>query len=214
MIRFSTLMMFLFILCMVGFTLYFYPKLPQRMAAHWNAQGQVDGFLPKAVNLSILPVTAVLLTFLFLGLVQIDPMRRNIQQFRSYYDGFIFIVLALLAAIQAYIIAWNLGIKIRMNILMPLLLSLLFFGMGCILDKVKSNWFIGIRTPWTFSSPTVWKKTHLWGAILFKLAAAVVLLGVIWEQYAIVFVLVPILVASLITIILSYVFYKQQSSLH
>lgn len=211
MIRFSTIMMFIFILCMAGFSLFFYPQLPQRMAAHWNAQGQVDGYMSKAINLSIIPATAVFLTILFLGIVQVDPMRHNIQRFRSYYDGAIFIMLLFLAAVQAYIISWNLGIKVRSNFLMPLMLSLLFFGLSCILDKVKTNGFIGIRTPWTFSSPTVWKKTHVWSAVLFKIAAVVILLGVVWEQYAMGFVLVPILGACLISAILSYVFYLEEN---
>lgn len=210
MIRFSTLMMFLLILCMAGLSLYFYPKMPEQMASHWNARGEVDDTLPRAVNLTIMPAMAVFLTLLFLALTRFDPMRRNVGRFRGYYDAAIFITLLFLAAIQAHIIAWNLGFKVRTNFLMPLMLGLLFFGIGCILDKVKSNWFIGIRTPWTFSSPTVWKKTHLWSAILFKLAAAAVLLGVIWEQYAVVFVLVPVIGVSLITVILSYVFYRQE----
>ncbi|TFW31670.1 SdpI family protein, partial [Pseudomonas putida] len=36
------------------------------------------------------------------------------------------------------------------------------------LQRVRSNYFMGIRTPWTLSNETVWKKTHrLSGKLLF-----------------------------------------------
>ncbi|MGC9104795.1 MAG: DUF1648 domain-containing protein, partial [Candidatus Methanodesulfokora sp.] len=28
-------------------SIYFYPQMPEEMASHWNAQGQVDGYLSK-----------------------------------------------------------------------------------------------------------------------------------------------------------------------
>ena len=38
---------------------------------------------------------------------------------------------------------------------------LLFFCLvGNYLRTVRSNFFVGIRTPWTLSSETVWRKTH------------------------------------------------------
>lgn len=211
-IRFSTVMMYLIVLLMAGFSIYFYPSLPEQTASHWNARGEVDGYMPKAVNLSIMPAMALFMVLLFLGIIQIDPLRRNIQRFRGYYDGFIFMILLLLMAVQVFIIAWNLGFRIRINVLMPIMISLLFFGIGCILDKIKPNWFMGIRTPWTLSNPVVWQKTHAWNALLFKLASAVVVLGAVWESRAIVFVLVPVLTVSVVGIVLSYIFYRQETS--
>ena len=40
------------------------------------------------------------------------------------------------------------------------MVGLLFILIGRLLKKIKSNWFLGIRTPWTMSSETVWNKTH------------------------------------------------------
>ena len=51
---------------------------------------------------------------------------------------------------------------------------LLFAMLGNLMINIKPNWFIGIRTPWTLSSDTVWRKTHqitgkIWfyGGLLF-----------------------------------------------
>ncbi len=49
---------------------------------------------------------------------------------------------------------------------------------GNLLAKVRPNWFIGIRTPWTLSSKTAWDRTHRLGAWLFVIAGALVLADV------------------------------------
>ena len=94
-----------------------------------------------------------------------------------------------------------------MNIFMPLMIGILFFVMGAIMPRLKPNWFMGIRTPWTLSNETVWIKTHRMGGILFKLAAIAVLFGALWPRYAIFFVLVPVLAVAAITVLYSLIVY-------
>jgi uncharacterized membrane protein len=204
--------MVLFILCMFGFSGYFYPKLPSWMASHWNARGQVDDYMSKNICLFMIPVSSVFVALLFAGLSRVDPLQKNFQWFRVFNDTFLFLLLAFLFAVQVFIIAWNLGIKIRTAFLMPVLLSILFFGLGCIMGKVGPNWFLGIRTPWTLGNERVWRKTHLWSAILFKLAAAMMLFGGMMVYHPVLFVVVPILLAVLISVFLSYVFYRQENT--
>ena len=36
-------------------------------------------------------------------------------------------------------------------------------GIGVYLPRVQSNFFVGIRTPWTLSSEVAWHKTHAVG---------------------------------------------------
>ena len=50
-------------------------------------------------------------------------------------------------------------------------IGLLFIFIGFLLRQAKRNFFIGIRTPWTLSSDTVWNATHRLGAILFMMSA-------------------------------------------
>ncbi|MBM4102724.1 MAG: SdpI family protein [Planctomycetes bacterium] len=213
-IRFTTIMMVLFILCMFGFSVYYYPKLPHWMASHWNARGQVDGHMSKNICVFMIPAISVFVVLLFAGLSHVDPLQKNFRRFRVFNDTFLFLLLAFLFAVQVFIIAWNLGIKIRINFMMPVLLSILFFGLGCIMEKVGPNWFIGIRTPWTLSNERVWRKTHLCSAVLFKLAAAVMLFGGMMIYHPVLFIIVPVLSAVLISVFLSYVFYRQENRLH
>jgi uncharacterized membrane protein len=151
----------------------------------------------------------------------IDSFQRNFRWFRVFTDVYSFLLMAFLFAGQIFIITWNLGFKmwdqgfkIQINVLLLIPLSILFFGLSCVMEKIGPNGLIGIRVPWTLNNEKVWRRTHLWSAALFKLAAAVMLFGVICEEkYTMIFILVPILGASLIAIILSYVFSQQENAL-
>ena len=70
--------------------------------------------------------------------------------------------------------------------------------------KVKQNWFVGIRTPWTMSSPQVWEKTHRVASRLFQGAAAVILMGAFFPRLMIWFVLAPTFAITLYLIYFSW----------
>jgi len=52
--------------------------------------------------------------------------------------------------------------------------GLTFIVLGNYLGRVEPNWFIGIRTPWTLESETVWRKTHRIAAWFFVLGGVIV----------------------------------------
>jgi len=64
----------------------------------------------------------------------------------------------------------GLGYNLPVGVIMPGLIGLLFIVLGNYLGKIKMNWFMGIRTPWTMSSENVWNKTHRFGGKMFILA--------------------------------------------
>jgi len=84
----------------------------------------------------------------------------------------------------------------------------IFFYAGVLISKTKRNWFIGIRTPWTLSSDSVWNKTHKLGGALFKICGLFALLGVIFYKAAIFLILVPVLLSTIIVIVYSYKLFR------
>ncbi|MCJ7636463.1 MAG: DUF1648 domain-containing protein [Nitrososphaeraceae archaeon] len=72
--------------------IYYYPQMPEKMASHWNAHGQVDGYMSKFWGLFLIPVISVGIILLFIIIPRIDPLRSNIPQFRKYYDGFVVLI--------------------------------------------------------------------------------------------------------------------------
>jgi uncharacterized membrane protein len=190
--------------------LFFYPYIPEVVASHWDAQGVVNGYMPKFWGVFLVPIISLGLVLLFLLIPKIDPLKANIEKFRKYFDWFIIIFLLFLLYVNMLTILWNLGARFNMVQLMIPAMGLLFFYMGLLLQKAKRNWFIGIRTPWTMSSDNVWDKTHKLGAKLFMLAGIIALLGILLPRIAIWLVLVPIILVSMYTIVYSYFVYKRE----
>ena len=191
------------ILAAVAMNWWAYPELPERMASHWGPGGQVDGWMAKSVCVWVIPAIMVFQTGLFFVILLIDPLRKNIDKFFSYYAGFVIMMNVFLFAVHSWMILWNLNIQIPSNVFMPIGLACLIFYAGIVMSHVKPNWFIGIRTPWTLSNEIVWQKTHKLGGILFRVAAIIILVGAAFPQYAILFVLVPVLSVSAITVLYS-----------
>ncbi|HIH09509.1 MAG TPA: SdpI family protein [Candidatus Diapherotrites archaeon] len=189
---------------------YFYPQVPDLIATHWNAQGAVDAYTPKVPGLLILPVLILLLAVLFDAVPRLDPLRENIEKFRSHYNWFIILILLFMLLLHAQVILWNIGIQVSPNATLPIGLGILFFYIGVLLGSAKRNWFIGIRTPWTMSSDVVWEKTHRVGSLLFKIAGAICLAGVFFEKLAIYFVIIPVLSVAAFTFAYSYLEYRKE----
>lgn len=190
---------------------YFYPLLPAKVASHWNAAGQVNGYLPRFWGTFLMPLIALLMTALFIVIPRIDPKAANIEKFRGYFDKFIIILFLFLLYIYLLTLNWQFtGGGFNMITWLIPALTVLFYAAGVLIEHADTNWSIGIRTPWTLSSEVVWKKTHELGAKLFKLSAAVGLLGLIWNSLAIYFIIVPIILSAVGAFVYSYIIYRQQ----
>jgi len=187
-----------------------YPHMPARMASHWNAQGEVDGYMARFWGLFLLPFIFLGLALLFVAIPRIDPLQANIEQFRRYYDGFVILFFIFLLSMYAHVILWNIGIAISPNITFPIGVGILLYYSGILLEHAKRNWFIGIRTPWTLSNDKVWEQTHKRGAKLFKIAGVIAAAGVFFHHYAVFFILVPVISVAIYTIIYSYLEYRKE----
>jgi uncharacterized membrane protein len=190
-------------------SIYFYPQMPDQMASHWNAKGEVDDYMSRFWGLAITPLILIAMALLFAAIPIIDPLKRNIKKFRKHFDTFIILIFLFMLAIHLMVIAANLGKPIRFNVLMPIALGILFFYIGNLCKHAKRNWFIGIRTPWTLSSEKVWDKTHKLGAILFKASGIIAIIGAFFGPYALWFVLIPVIATAIITILYSYLEFRK-----
>jgi len=189
--------------------IYLYPSLPESMASHWNLKGQVDGYMPKFWGVFLLPFTAAGLSIIFIVVPRIDPLKANIEKFRRYYDGYVLLFQAFLFYLFLLTILWNLSVAFSLIQLLTPAIGVVFYSSGILLDKVKKNWFIGIRTPWTLSNDVVWDKTHKLGGKLLKITGVITLLGVLVEEIAILVILGPVLVIVVYLIVYSYLEYKK-----
>lgn len=191
--------------------IFFYPRMPELLASHWNIKGQVNGYLPKFWGLFLMPAISTFLLLLFVLIPKIDPLKENIAKFRRYFDTFVLLIIIFLFYLYLLTIFGNLNFRFNLVQLLVPALGILFFYTGILVENAKRNWFIGIRTPWTLSSDQVWEKTHQLGGKLFKAAGVIAFLGVFFQNLAIYFVLVPAVGVSLYMIVFSYFEFQKEA---
>src|SRR6266699_1618287 len=183
----------------VAVSLWAYPQLPPTVATHWNVRGEADGFSGRVVAVSIMPLLIILMTGLFNVLPRLDPRRANYAKFIGTYW--------LIANAAILFILIGHGIIVSTGV------GLLFIVLGNYLTRVEPNFFVGIRTPWTLSSDTVWRKTHRTGGWLMVLGGFVIAACVFFPPGAFLpLFIAAVLIMAVIPIVQSYILWKREQS--
>jgi len=211
--RNTTIVIMLLLLVGTAAGLLLWNRLPDQMASHWDINDQVNGYMPKVWGVFMMPLIVLGMSVLFLVIPGIDPLKANIAQFRETFNLFIVLIVAFMLYIHGLTLAWSLGYtNFKMSTSMLPAMGLLFIFIGFMLRKAKRNFFIGIRTPWTLSSDTVWDKTHQLGAILFMASGVLAFIGGIFGgMTAFWFLFVPLIGSTIFLLIYSYVIYQQET---
>lgn len=188
-------------------------QLPEQMASHWNVNDQVDGYMSKFWGVFLMPLISIGMLLLFLIIPSIDPLKANIAQFRETFNIFIALIVAFMLYIHGLTLTWSLGYQgFQMSAAMLPFMGVLFIAVGHMLRRAKRNFFIGIRTPWTLSSDSVWDKTHQLGSILFMLSGAFAIAGSFFGgRIAFWLIFVPLIGSTLFLVIYSYVLYRNET---
>lgn len=189
---------------------YFCPLMPELMAVHWNLEGQVDGYVSRFWGLFLLPFVSIGSFLFFLMIPKIDPLRENYEKFKKYYAGFVVFLIVFLFYLDLLVVSWNLNVKFNMIQALAPAFGFLYYFLGVVTQHVKRNWFVGIRTPWTLSNAEVWNKTHELGAKLFKACGVVAFFGLVVEQFAMYFMVLPVILVAVYTTVFSYSEHQRQ----
>ena len=185
-------------------------QMPQNIAVHWGLEGNANGYAQKDFGMYFVPVLMVAVALVLYAFPKIDPKRKNIEKFWGNYCWFVAAIEAFLLYLQILTVGWNIGFSFNMGQMLAPGFAFLMYCTGEIISKAKPNWTIGIRTPWTLSSENVWAKTHALGGKLFKLCAALSLLGALLPKYAILLLVAPVLLAAVYLFIYSYLEYSKE----
>ena len=202
---------FLLVAAAIAAPAWLYPGLPDRIPTHWNIEGKVDGYGGKW-TLFAFPVLMAGMLVLFYFLPVLSPQHFEVDAFRPTYLYIMDIVLGLFAYMQSvllYTVYQNVhaGRSVDLGSGFMAGLFLFFALMGNQLGKVRKNFYIGVRVPWTLASDRVWNDTHRLAAWVMTAGG---LIGFVLTILGVsILVSVVILVASgLIPVIYSFVHYK------
>ena len=173
-----------------------YADLPDQIPTHWNIRGEVDGRGGKW-TLFLFPAMMLVALILFYFLPALSPRHFEVDAFRPTYLYIMDVSLGLFAYMEFVLLytvyqavhesgSSNIGRGFFAGIF-------LFFALaGNVMGKVRQNFYIGIRVPWTLASERVWNDTHRLGAWVMTgaglLGFAMTVLGVpIWIAFVVLF---------------------------
>ncbi|MBO9128831.1 SdpI family protein [Bacillus sp. 165] len=191
------------LLISVVMSIVFYPLLPDQVPIHWNIAGEVDGYASKLFASIFSPLILGAMYVLFWILPKIDPRKENYQKFKGSYSIIIYAILTFLVIIQGTIITNGMGVTVHMDFIIFILIGLLFIVLGNYMQRVKSNYFVGIRTPWTLQNEEVWKKTHRLSSKLFVIAGMLFIISAFLPSGIRPFILI---VTIVVIVVLPYFF--------
>lgn len=200
-------------LILISFLLsyYFYQNFPAQVPSHWNINGEVDAYSGPLMGALMIPVLMLVMYLVFFFMPYLDPKKEQYINFSAVYHKFKELFLAFFLILYLMTGMNGLGYKIDIAFYIPLMIGWLFIVIGLLLKKVKMNWFIGIRTPWTLSSETVWEKTNKLGSDLMMISgllmAATVLVS---NTYKIIIFILAISLMVLVAPIYSYILYRKE----
>jgi uncharacterized membrane protein len=205
----------LIVLLSAGAAAWLYPTLPEQIPTHWNIRGEVDGRGGKW-TLFMFPMMMPLLLALFYFLPALSPKSFEVDSFKPTYLYIMVLVMGLFAYMQGVLLY-----TVRQSVVEHTDFDLgrafiagmfLFFGlMGNVIGKVRKNFYIGIRVPWTLASDRVWNDTHRMAAWLW-VGAGILGFGSIALGAPIYVAIVLLVAAGLIPVIYSFIHYKSLES--
>lgn len=142
---------------------------------HWGPTGEPDGFADRTVGLLLLPGAAALVAAVLWVVPSIEPRRENLARSATAYRATWIGVMLLFGGLHGLAVASALGADLDITRIVLIATGALFVVIGNYLPKVRSNYLLGIRTPWTLTSDLAWHRTHRLGGRMFVVGGVVLI---------------------------------------
>lgn len=195
------------LLVSIGLSAWAYPHAPDLVPSHWGPDGRVNGHLPKLWGLFLLPAVMAMQCTLVAVLPRISPRGFSMQSSLTVFNIVMGAVTVVMLWAELMIVGAAVGVPGASPNVLVVLVGALIALIGNYLPKVRKNFFLGIRTPWTLASDEVWLRTHRFGGWVFTIGGiAVVVFGLLGSVLPLTIVLLAVVATP---IVYSFVIYKR-----
>lgn len=203
-----------FVAIAVGVAIWLYPRLPPRLPVHWDTSGQANGYAPRFWGAAMWPLLIAGLAAVTAVLPAISPRRFEITPFAGIYDLLMLAIQGVMLVIGMAALLAGAGYALPMSTIAPLAVGVLLMVLGNYMGKLRRNFFMGIRTPWTLASEAVWERTHRMAGWLFVLGGAVMVVAALAGAVRGRLLLAVIVVVALVPVVYSYFVYRRLEGRH
>lgn len=188
-------------------SLLIYKTLPNELPIHFNFKGDIDGYSSKFFVCILMPCILCILNLVLIFITIQDPKKNG--HHNSFKNIIYFVIPSLSIIVSSISILSGLKKTIDVKTIMILFISILFLIIGNYMPKLRHNYTIGIRTPWTLNNKDNWHSTHRFsGKLWFIFGILNILTCLLINNIAIYVFLPSIILVSIIPIIYSLIYYK------
>ncbi|NPC91816.1 DUF1648 domain-containing protein [Bacillus sp. WMMC1349] len=193
-----------------------YPYLSNHIPIHWSFSGEVDQYATKAEAMLLMLGLLIFVYAVMILTPKLEPRKKNLALFSKTYHIIVNAMLLLFSVLNLLLVLTGLGYHVPMRSFVPVLVGAILIVIGNYLPRVRSNFFVGIKNPWTLSSDTVWKKTHRFASKMFTIAGILIAINGLFPigENANIAIVALILITVFAPYVYSYVLYRQEMGFH
>lgn len=202
----------LLILLSIGLAIYFYYYFPNQVPVHWNFQGAIDGYGGRIFGAWFMPILMTALYGILLLLPVIDPKNKRYHEFEEAYHAIKNLIIGFIFILYVFTGLVGLGYSLSFNLIIPIMMSSLFIILGYYSKKLKQNWTMGVRTPWTLENTKVWDKTNRLMGDLMMISGVIFLLAIfpVSNWLRLIFFIIPIGLLIVVPVSYSYFVFQDE----
>ena len=169
-------------------------RLPDQLATHFNFNSEPDGWSSKAFTVFGMPLIMLALHWITLLVSSTKYAQdRNLNSKVKFLFWGIIPAISLLMMVVCY--GRALGAPFNVGRVVLPFVGVVFAVTGNYMPKVRRNYSVGIKVPWTLMDEDNWNKTHRMAAPVWVVCGiALIVCGLIgdtsWFAFAIILVMV------------------------
>ena len=179
-------------------------RLPEKIPTHFGTGNEINGWSSKPMAVFGIPGIMLAVELLLFFVTTNDPKKRNIDGKLMGMILWIVPVVTLVTCFSCYAIA--LGVPVDVGMLVNFCIGVLFILLGNYMHRIKQNYTVGIKLPWTLNSEENWNRTHRMASWLFVLGGLLFITNG-FLQFG--WMIAAVLLITLIPGIYSYILYKK-----
>jgi len=187
-------------------------RLPSVVATHFNINDEPDGWMGKYTFWTVYACLTIVLPAALTFARAVDPRKEHYVRFETFFLISRWAVSLFLHGVCLTVVLRELGYSFPTSNIALGTFGALFAVLGNRMGQVKSNFFFGIRTPWSLADDDNWRRTHRLAAKVW-FAAGVVMFALAWfvpQTWSIFALLAGVVFSGLVPCVYSYVLFARK----
>lgn len=198
-----------FALATVGVSVWAFPLMPPVVPSRWDASGHVVQHLPKAAAAIMVPLIVAFTWLLMAILPSISPRGFRIDRFAGSFYISVLAIIAVLFVTHTVVVLAQLGLGPAPTTAVVLPIGALLVIFGNVMPKLRKNFFIGIRTPWTLASDEVWSRTNRLSGHITVAGGLAIMAASFFPTFAPAVLIAVVAIIVIVPAAYSFIVYKQ-----